>query len=102
MSLDVGRVHSSAAPDAPACGEEPNAHAGAKFHPACRPIASHREPCPRHGVEASLYATVVIALLVWFSYRYYRRTEAARAGTPIPAPACDKGGGDSADVSSPT
>lgn len=51
-----------------------------------------------YGVEVSLYATIVIAVLVWFTYRYYRRSEAARAGTAIPAPAHEKGVGEQRDV----
>lgn len=53
------------------------------------------------GVEASLYATIVIAILTWFTYRYYRRTEAQRAGTPVPTPEYDKGSGESTAVESP-
>lgn len=54
-----------------------------------------------YGVEASLYATIVIAILTWFTYRYYRRTEAQRPATPVPTPEYDKGSGESTAVESP-
>lgn len=44
-----------------------------------------------HGVEGSIVATILIVLLLWPAYRHYRRMEAQRAGTVIPAPAYSKG-----------
>jgi hypothetical protein len=54
-----------------------------------------------YRVEASLHATIVIAILTWFTYRYYRRTEAQRAGTPISTPEYDQGSGEPTSVESP-
>lgn len=44
-----------------------------------------------YGVAASIVATILIVLLLWPAYRHYRRMEAQRAGTVIPAPAYSKG-----------